>query len=202
MQTDLKPVPFRLGEDCLLLAEAPRWASGLSKIINLLTHFFNMKYFFFLSILLLSFTACNKGDKCEGTSCGQYGAVTDDCGCDCPPYAYKINGVCDGLNADNFVGDFVTTSSFCDGSFPTGTTLSCSRSTINLISVQFGGANKIFELVGEVTQTSVSFTDQPSQGYRWSGSGSISGNLISLNLTRKDPGSGSPDCTFTIQGTK
>lgn len=158
-----------------------------------------MKQIIFFSVLLL-FSFCRDKDKCKGVECGEYGSC-DDGNCDCPSFAYQINGLCDGRYIDNFIGSYATTSSFCDGSFPQGTALTCSRGGNDAeISVQFGGANKVFELIGQVSQNGVSFSDQSSQGYTWTGSGSISGNLLSLNITRKSQGSA--DCTYSILGTK
>lgn len=153
----------------------------------------------FLIGSVMFLTACPGGKKCKD-GCGSYGECEDG-SCNCPDYAYEIDGKCSGLYITNFIGSYATTSTFCDGSFPQGTALSCSRGSDNdKIQLQFGGSTLVFSLEGQVNNSSVSIPEQSALGSTWSGSGTLNGNLITLTVTRRS--AGSSDCVYNIIGTK
>lgn len=160
-------------------------------------------YLIFFSLMWVSliFVSCGKADPdCWSNRCGPHGMCYDG-KCDC------VDGVtgdkCDIIIRDLFKTSYNTNSQTCGGSYPVGTKLSCrTGNKINEVIVSFPETSPEFVITVSVdSNRNLTVAQQTSNGYDWSGSGVLSEDGKTLNLTITRSGAGQGNCTYTIDGT-
>lgn len=128
--------------------------------------------FFGLAFALTTVTSCNK-KGCTDSMANNYSskAKTDDGSCQFDRDAiignYLINGTesCSDLGVDTFSNETML--------------ITASSVAKNKVVVNFGGLT----ISGTVSGTSLIIENQSLDGYTYSGTGSINGNILSLSMT-------------------
>lgn len=151
----------------------------------------------FLTVGIFSsavFTSCNQ-DKCKDVVC-QHGGTCTDGSCTCPSGYEGAN--CQTLSRDKFIGVYVGTEVCTVGT--DAYSITCSTNTDEL---KFNIQNLYNQSLTAIASASGNAFTIPNQtvgaGVTASGSGTITGNTITITYTVND-GVVSNTCTFT--GTK
>ncbi|MGH1338213.1 MAG: hypothetical protein ACRBFS_18970 [Aureispira sp.] len=155
-------------------------------------------------------TICDNGncvaDPCANVSCGPYGTCNNGV-CDCDPgYEQDANGECTVAWATKFVGTNLPSTEACTagssnpGTFSYNTTIgmidAITLSTQNLAG--YGVNNNVDINIISPTDVSLNYTDVA--GRRFTGSGSLSGNVLTIDYILYFPTAGTSNdtCQITI----
>lgn len=143
------------------------------------------------AIATMGMTSCDT-DACADVDCGEYGTCLEgDCVCDA-----GYEGVnCDTQERAEFIGTYNVNESCTSGSYTYSITVTESSTGVAAIIItNFGdyGVN----VAGTVNGNNVTIASQTLGGGTFSGSGQISGNILTLtyNVTA---GTSTDDCTMT-----
>ncbi len=151
------------------------------------------KKLFLLPALLLGaflvFTpACGDDDACKDVECGTNGACFDgNCVCD-DGYEIGTSGLCDTESRAKFYGNYNTseTCSTGNGSYSMGITAASGTDVTQISISNFGDSGLAATATVDGDDFTVASTTLPN-GVTISGSGTISGNTITLNYTGSGP---------------
>lgn len=143
------------------------------------------------AIAAFSFSSCET-DACKDVDCGEYGTCVDgDCVCDT-----GYEGVnCDTQERTKFVAGYSVSESCTSGNYTYSVTVTTSTTGVDKIIVTNFGDYGI-DVVGTVDGSSVTFANQTLSGLTLSGSGQLSGNILTITYTISQ-GSATDSCTMT-----
>ena len=146
------------------------------------------------AIISFTISSCST-DKCKGVTC-QNGGTCVNGNCNCAS-GYEGTSCQTKANA-KFVGTY-NGNLTCDGASPSADAYSviAGTSPLAIIINQNGTATL---LAASVSNMNISIPSQDISGATFSGSGTLNGNNITLNITFDDNAGNISHCTFT--GTK
>ena len=170
----------------------------------------NTQLFIFFCILLLTFFSCKKDDPCEGVVCLNGGTCAEGLGtCQCQN-GYEGDS-CETFILQSFLGVYNVTYQGCFTTSPDHTVAIDQASGNNQINIFDLGDYECpggrIEIVAEVDATNVTIPAQTIDcsgeiAYTFSGSGSLSNNILTLNFKVSYDADGvqrQDDCTATLE---
>lgn len=165
---------------------------------SLLSHFFRTATLTLAVLMLINSTACSPAkNNCDGVLCQNSGTCIAGV-CDCPPGYLGLK--CETKANAQFAGDY-TGQMNCDGSPNTESIPIEGSVNPNAITIHLNSLQSLTATVnGNAITIPVQNFPSGSENYRYSGSGTLNGNNLSLTLyvlySSNDPDI-SYICTFT-----
>ena len=154
-----------------------------------------------LTLGLASLNSCTE-DKCKDVTCDNGGACVDGT-CECAD-GYE-GETCQTETRAAFFGNYsvasgtVTCPVSGDGNISQGTpvVISTSSSSILKVAIVFAGTS----LTGTVNGSNVTIDQSTLNNFTYSGTGSISGNTLTMSINEQDP-SVPETCVYSFTATK
>ena len=171
--------------------------------MNLSQNFQNMNKKLFLmpalllGALLMFAPGCGEEDACKDVSCGSGVCIDGSCDCD-TGYELGASGKCDTEMRTKFLGTYNTTETCSPSS--TGTysnTVTTSGSSVDKIIISNFGDSGV-NATATVNGTSLTVDPLTLGTLSVTGSGSVSGTVITITYTAKENGATVFTCTKTM----
>jgi hypothetical protein len=154
-----------------------------------------------LTLGLASLNSCTE-DKCKDVTCDNGGACVDGT-CECAD-GYE-GTTCQTETRTAFIGNYSVTSGTVtcpvsgNGNISQGTpvVISTSSSSVLKVSIVFAGIS----LTGTVNGSNVTLDQVTLNNLTYSGSGSVSGNTLTMSINEQDPSVGET-CVYSFTAQK
>lgn len=145
------------------------------------------------AIATIGMVSCDT-DPCKDVDCGLYGdCVEGDCVCD----AGYEGSACATLQREKFIATYNVSEACTSGNFTYAITITTSSAGVsNIIITNFGDFTVNVNATVNSNGTSITIPNQTLGGGTFSGTGQISGNILTITYT-VTAGTSTDTCTMT-----